>query len=218
MDLLLCLSEAYFDEFWAQKMASREGVTTLDLRHLEGTHCYCDGSASDAIRAALSPFGPEGRHWIDTGDYHYLSLFWMEKVSEPFDLLLLDNHPDDQAPVFGEEILSCGSWVRKAQGSLPLLRQVYRNDAPPPSKLPLYISVDLDVLSREWVRTDWSQGGMSLDDLELILTDAASKRRIIGADICGGLTKDKGAAPQDLRLNVSTRERLLDILERLSIS
>jgi len=218
MDVLLCLSGAYFDELWAPKMVSSAGASVLDLRSLEGTCCYCDALAEASLKEAIAPYGPEGRHWIDTGDYHYLSLLWMEKVDVPFDLLLLDNHPDDQAPAFGSGILSCGGWVKRAKETLPLLGEVFWNRDVPPSSRPLYISLDTDVLSPEWARTDWSQGEMTLDSLLQILSAAAANRRVIGIDICGGLTLEKGAAPQDLQTNVSTRERLLEFLNGLSIS
>lgn len=218
MDLLLCMSEAYFEESWAQKMADRKDTETLDLRGLDGCRCYCDESSASVIRKAISPFNPEGRHWIDTGDYHYITLFWLEKITEPFDLLLLDNHPDDQAPAFGDGLLSCGGWVKKACGTIPLLGDVFWNTCVRPSSRPLYISIDLDVLSSDWARTDWSQGEMCPEELENMLMSAFRGRRVIGVDICGGLTTEKGAVPRDLRLNASIRGRLLEILEKLSIS
>ena len=40
-------------------------------------------------------------------------LLWMEKITEPFSLVLFDRHPDTQRPSFGD-ITSCGGWVRSS--------------------------------------------------------------------------------------------------------
>ncbi len=53
----------------------------------------------------------------------------------------------------------------------------------------LYVTVDLDVLSKEHLDTDWDQGDMHLNFLLRFLEGLGEKRKIIGADICG-LRKD----------------------------
>ena len=82
--------------------------TVLDFSALEGTECYCSAESAAAIRSALAPYGPGGIHWIDSGDYHYTSLFIQELITEPYSLVLFDNHPDDQPGAFGSDLLSCG--------------------------------------------------------------------------------------------------------------
>ena len=188
MHTILNFSGVYDEESWLP-----EGVRLIDLSPLEGTNCYCDAAAAEAVRKAIEGFPAGGIHWIDTGDYHYVSLFWMEKIAVPFCLALFDNHPDDQAGAFGEQILSCGSWVKAARGSLPA-----------------YLSIDLDVLSPEFSRTDWSQGDMSPDELLRRVEAIASGHRILGVDICGGITTAKGARPEDLAANARLRTRLYD--------
>lgn len=50
--------------------------------------------------------------------------------------------------------------------------------------LPVYVSIDLDVLLRSVFRTNWDQGVLELHDVGLIL-DALQDREILGVDICG---------------------------------
>lgn len=190
------------------------GATTVDLKELPGTCCYCDSEAESAIRQAISPLPLAAVHWIDTGDYHYISKLWMEKIDVPFVLALFDNHPDDQQTAFGG-LLSCGSWVQAAREGLPLMMADYLNSASIPGELPVYLSVDLDILDRRYARTDWDQGRKSLDELITDIKQIAGQHRIIGADICGGITVAKGAVPEDLRINRTTRQRLGNILSSL---
>lgn len=96
---------------------------SLDCCAIDGTDCYCDGDAASAIRRMLEPFGHGGVHFIDTGNYHYLTRFWTEKIRRPYSLLLFDHHPDLQEPRF-EGVLSCGGWVLEMLRSDPFLRDV----------------------------------------------------------------------------------------------
>ena len=177
-----------------------------DFSDLDGTCCYCSAESAGRIRTSIAALPLRALHLLGTGDYHYVSLFYLERVSEPFLLLLFDNHPDDQPCAFGGDLLSCGSWVADAV-KLPELRTVshIRNSGDLKSLaeggLPVYLSIDLDVLSEDYVRTNWDQGTMRLDELLALLGRVASCRRIIGADLCGGITIPQGASDHDLTLN-----------------
>lgn len=96
----------------------------LDCTHLSGTDCYCDPEAAQKIRDLIAPYPAEGIHFIDSGDYHYLTEFWTEKVNQPFSLVLFDHHTDMQTPLF-EELLSCGSWVKSMLDHNDQLQKVY---------------------------------------------------------------------------------------------
>lgn len=192
-----------------------------DFSSIEGSCCYCSEEAGNEIRTLISPLPLKAVHYIGTGDFHYQTLFWLERLREPFSLLLIDNHPDDQPGAFGDALLSCGSWVREAK-KLPLLQNftwLRRASDYSASALtdafPLYISVDLDVLSPEFARTDWDQGDMSLTELNGILSDVAARfsrgdegKGIMGVDICGGISEEKGGREADMELNRAT---LLDL-------
>jgi len=51
--------------------------------------------------------------------------------------------------------------------------------------LPLYISVDKDVLGPDHAATDWDQGSMSLRQLLDVIRELKRTRPLAGADICG---------------------------------
>ena len=202
MNILINISGVYKDEGWTPSDA-----ISLDLEDLHGCCCYCAPEAESTIRQAIAPYPAAGLHWIDTGDYHYISKLWMEKLEEPFILALFDNHPDDQESAFGS-LLSCGSWVLAARRDLPLMKADYLNPSGILEKLPVYLSIDMDVLPRQYARTDWDQGEMTPDGLLTAIDRIAEGHRILGADICGGLSSAKGALAEDLAVNSRTRELL----------
>ena len=101
-----------------------EAFSWVDCTQVEGTDCYCDTEAERQLKELMAHSPLKDVHWIDSGDYHYLSKLWTDRVEVPFTLVVLDHHPDMQRPMFGE-LLSCGSWVRVALEQNPLLKQVW---------------------------------------------------------------------------------------------
>jgi arginase family enzyme len=201
----------------------------VDCRSIQGTNCYCDDIAKEELRQKIASFGPDGVHFIDSGNYHYVSLLWLEKIEEDFALVLFDNHPDMQPPSFGD-ITSCGGWVKEAIEALPHLKRVYMvgvdetlleeleplpsqvvRGLPQDEALPIYISLDKDVMTEDYARTDWSQGSMTLVELEEHLRGLLADYRTIGVDICG--EKKDNPTDEDLRINQSTNESLIEILK-----
>ena len=227
-------------------------VVDSDFSALEGTNCYCSEESAAQIRQAISGLPLCAVHLIGTGDYHYISLFWLERINEPFTLVLFDNHPDDQPTAFSPDTLSCGSWVAEARklpfckstvwiSSSPDCTGVRRTFAPliPPPAAPavppftwsrattgswtpvqsgeapaIYLSIDLDVLSTEYARTDWDQGSMTLEELVTEIEEIKKSTRILGVDICGGLTSQKGATDEDLAINTRTTDALISLFSR----
>lgn len=213
---------------------------TIDLTALEGTNCYCSADAGQQLSEVAASVPLRAVHFIDSGDYHYVSRFFLEGIGEPFALLLLDRHPDMQEPAFGG-VLSCGSWVRDALDSLPNLRQVVmagiepalesetegygpgrvliargaQLPVPDPS-LPVYVSFDKDCLSRDFARTNWDQGAMTLDEAEALLRPVLRGRRLLGVDICGELTEEKGGTTSDMEMNLRTDLHLLSFFAEMT--
>jgi len=95
----------------------------IDCRHLSGTDCYCDNEGEEALAEIIGRCPVGGIHFIDSGNYHYVTKFWTDRIHEPFALVMLDHHPDMQPPLF-EHILSCGSWVKDVLDSNPNCRKV----------------------------------------------------------------------------------------------
>ncbi len=210
---------------WEQ-FYEKEEADWVEVQGLLGSNCYCDDEAYKQLREKIREFPAEGIHFIDSGNYHYMSRIWLEKIQEPFRLLVFDNHTDMQPPAFGG-ILSCGGWIAAALEELPFLKEVLlvgpdeeafgQTDAELmkkvrflsrealtgqpaeesrrffegiPSDLPLYVSVDKDVLRWGDAATSWSQGDMRLSELldYLEITAgvlAGEGQRLLGMDICG---------------------------------
>lgn len=177
----------------------------LDCTHLHGTDCYCDPEAARALKQLIAPYPPGGIHFIDSGNYHYLTKFWTDKITRPFSLIVFDHHPDMQPTLF-ESMISCGSWVKDVIDENPCLRKVfvigasesliravpekYRsrvcfNNAMEQVDEPVYISIDKDVLNPQSAMTNWDQGSLSLDELKNILVSILKENTIIGVDVCG---------------------------------
>lgn len=55
----------------------------------------------------------------------------------------------------------------------------------------VYITVDLDVLTKDYVETEWGNGFMTLDQLLTSIKAIKSEKNVIGLDICGTNGKDE---------------------------
>lgn len=109
-----------------ESAASNRDIHWLDCTQIASTDCYCDDEAVNAIRGLIADAGITsacGIHFIDGGNYHYMSKIWTDMVQEPFSLVVFDHHPDMQAPRFGG-ILSCGGWVLEVLKNNPFVQSV----------------------------------------------------------------------------------------------
>ena len=109
-------------QFW-QTGEIHRNISWVEVQELPGSNCYCDGDAMETLRQKLEEFDADGIHFIDYGNYHYMSRIWLEKLNTPFRLVVFDNHTDMQPPAFGG-LLSCGGWVAASLEELPLLKEV----------------------------------------------------------------------------------------------
>ena len=220
----------------ATARASSSKPYILDFTTLSGTTGFCDDAAADEIRRCIADFPARGIHFLDNGNFHYLTRFWCEKITENFVLVVYDHHVDLRKPVF-PGLMSCGSWIRdvflrnshcravliigpeRAQADIieRELQSLVAEDQPPRSSaparlycfteddildgratrelphildalhLPVYISIDKDVLSRKVLRTNWDQGIMTEAEFrhELDRFTMDPDIHILGVDICG---------------------------------
>ena len=222
--LVFNFSKAYDAEEFLPWMREQGVVLEeLDLSQVEGTCCYCDEDAAAQIAESLPAELPLLR-WLDSGDYHYLSHLLALREKEPFHLVLIDNHPDNQEPAFGG-VLSCGGWVKALQEKQPLLKDVLTIG---PEGCPqtledawiearkgdrVYVSLDKDVMDRAFARTDWSQGTHTLEEVKEWLGRLLDGRlRIAAIDICGELAPAKGATPEDNGVNLKTNKELQEYI------
>ncbi|MCR5739182.1 MAG: arginase family protein [Lachnospiraceae bacterium] len=210
---------------------------------------YCSDDAYEEIRSMLSEYDhPEsGIHFIDTGNYHYMSRIFTSFIESEYELVLLDHHTDMQDTAFGD-ILSCGSWVKEilekdaglvsvlvigpsvpAEGGtselLPapcerITASRYHKKTLPEgsgtgsrsSDIPLYISIDKDVFAGSECVTNWDQGDLLISEAEGLLRRITSGRKVIGADICGGVSKsDPGYIAGTEMRNLASDIRLYEL-------
>ena len=221
----------------------------IDCSDIQETDMYCSKNAYEKIWGRIEPYGIQGIHYIDSGNYHYITKIITDHITEPFGLVMYDHHTDMQIPMV-PEMMSCGDWAGQALSQNKNLRQLVIV-GPPESDieqtlesysgsqsgrlltfsaedlhgdllenklklirtdLPLYISIDKDVLGTEYTETNWSQGDMSIYGLERLLsvflggqgeeknTDACRNderyaggirhSRILGVDVCGEVQTD----------------------------
>ena len=217
----------------------------IDCSDIQETDMYCSKNAYEKIWGRIEPYGIQGIHYIDSGNYHYITKIITDHITEPFGLVMYDHHTDMQIPMV-PEMMSCGDWAGQTLIQNENLRQLVVV-GPPESDieqtlesysgsqsgrlltfsaedlhgdllenklklirtdLPLYISIDKDVLGTEYTETNWSQGDMSIDGLERLLSvflggqveeknsDACRNAgdirhsRILGVDICGEIQTD----------------------------
>ena len=233
------------------KNYAEEEISWTELSDLSGCNCYCDAEASDRIRKEIQAFTGKGLHFIDSGNYHYMTRLWLEKMQIPFRPLVFDNHTDMQPPAFGG-LLSCGGWIAVSLEELPLLQEVilvgpdeeaYTQVEPDLQQkvlflsreklstmtaeekegffnnlsedLPLYGSVDKDVLCKGDASTTWSQGDMHLSELMSFLELVLERQNILGMDVCGECDMD--SCSEDF-LNDHANEAILRLWEKMQKS
>ncbi len=172
----------------------------LDLSGMEGVSMAVDETAEEAFVRLLAPWGYRGIHFLDNGNYHYVTRFFLRKIVSPFCLVVFDHHDDEQPPAFGT-LRSCASWIRDAKEEFAgTMKSVLTVRSCVPGEewstgeliegLPVYCSVDKDILSREACPVNWDQGETSLEDLLQGIRKVLGGRELLGADICGAPLPD----------------------------
>ena len=249
--VIMNFSGIYKNQNFYKNYAEEEEIFWTELSDLSGCNCYCDAEASDRIRKEIQAFTGNGLHFIDSGNYHYMTRLWLEKLQVPFRLLVFDNHTDMQPPAFGG-LLSCGGWIVASLEELPLLQEVilvgpdeeaYTQVEPDLQQkvlflsreklstmtaeekegffnnlsedLPLYVSVDKDVLCKGDASTTWSQGDMHLSELMSFLDLVLEQQNILGMDVCGECDMD--SCSEDF-LNDHANEAILRLWEKMQKS
>lgn len=197
--LIMDFSGIYEEQqFWKGKEAS-----WVEARDIPGTNCYCDEDAMNEIRSRIAPYSSREIHFIDSGNYHYMTRIWLEKISESFDLLVFDNHTDMQPPAFGG-LLSCGGWIYDSVMELPLLQKVILigPDEEAFSRVEPEIQKKVEFLSREKLR------GMELMEILDFVKEQTGKNPLyisIDKDVLCPEDADTNWSQGDMRLETMVR-------------
>ena len=96
--VMMNFTHVYEQEYFYRK----EPHLWMDFTGLKGVNGYCDEEAGREIRERIENLSPMGVHFIDSGNFHYISKFWTDKIREG-----LGAH--DQEPPMHEFILSQGT-------------------------------------------------------------------------------------------------------------
>ena len=208
----------------------------LDMYDIEGTNCYLDDSARSGIECRLREVGAFEKtdiHFVDSGNYHYMSLMFLDeldKKEKDFNLLVFDNHPDMKPAAFGG-ITSCGGWILEAAEKYKHLRQIcligvdeklMSELRPLPEcisdklanldgldkRIPVYISIDKDVMPEPYTYCQWSQGHTNPESLMKTIRKIADTTAILGIDICGESEEIYNEKHQ--KANNQTNKKLLE--------
>ena len=183
----------------------------FENKKLSGVRGYMDEKSGKYLLDEIKNTGElSALHFLDSGNYHHLSRLYIDLIKHPFDLIVYDNHTDMQFSAFGN-ILSCGSWIADAYENCENIHNIiiigadeeyikdceFKDDEKiifadsifdvniADINLPIYISIDKDVLSIDEFVSDWDQGKMSVATLMKELEYLINKFKILGADICG---------------------------------
>lgn len=206
----------------------------LEEREVTGLRGYMDEETEERMREKLSKISEDTfLRFLDSGNYHHLSYIYTGFIKTDFNLVVFDNHTDMQSSAFGP-ILSCGSWILEAITKNPFLKKVVligvkesyrlacsvrnedkvifldsvRDVEQEIFSLPVYLSIDKDVLSSEDFLCDWDQGEMRFDTLIRELAFVRNTCRLIGVDVCGAPpVTEVGAAFTDNLMN----KRILEV-------
>lgn len=223
----------------------------MDFTKITGVNCYCTQEAEEEIKERIKGLDFSGIHFLDSGNYHYLSKFWTEKIEKPFSLVVFDNHTDMQEASFWG-LLSCGSWVRDCILSNKYMKEVCVIG--PPKKaflecekeilekvtsisredmkqeksqwyeflkrnkdIPVYLSLDKDILSLEEARTNWDQGDVSFKEIKEWMHELFSQCFVLGADVCGEHTPDTTSVSysEDMEMNNVINRKIWELLDEM---
>lgn len=187
----------------------------IDFHTLRGTSLYCAPGAFQTIHRQLADVSDKGLTFIGSGNYHYTSLALMQRIHRPFTLILLDHHTDLNEGQIGSLLSCGSWVHYAVTGLASLHRIVMIGPHPadtasvpalirhqvvviPDQRIPddrtllaliptdhVYLSIDKDVLAPPFVKTNWDQGKLRLDELCRLLRLIVGRKKAEGIDVCG---------------------------------
>lgn len=197
------LSSSYilmFDEYYSFQPRLKEMCTCIDLKDFSSIRFMCSKKVLDSISEKIKKV-ENSLFFIGAGEYHHFTYMLLKKFDKTLSLIVIDKHVDYSDTYQG--FITCGSWLKDAAGLKQIgeifvlsedKRNVYNNKvkifSPLEYKkikpcLPVYISIDKDILTKSSINTTWDQGHCQPKTLIEIVSYFLSAFEIVGADICG---------------------------------
>lgn len=197
-----------------RQMPELLSVSTVchDHRELRGVHGYVDPEAGEELQRLMQY---PGIHFLDSGNYHALSYLYAGLIRKPYQLVVYDHHTDMMFPAFGrilscgswigdlllddpflQQVFLIGAdaeliretreqW-RGTDAEKELDRVVFADSVRDCTfSLPVYLSVDKDVVRKEDFSSDWDQGEMQAETLLQEIRSLQEKAALLGVDVCG---------------------------------
>ena len=114
---MISLSGAYDSQsFWkatdieaTDNILNKPGLDCIytDCTDISGSLYFCSDEAKTELEKRLAHIPVNALHFIDSGDYHYVSLLFLQRINRPFSLLLFDHHSASVTHVMRESFKSC---------------------------------------------------------------------------------------------------------------
>ena len=116
---ILDFTHVYCDE----DMKNNSQFHWIDCSDINGCDLYCSDEAAAEIQKRIMPYGTKGIHFIDSGNFHYITKITTDQIKQPFSLVVFDHHTDMQQPLVNE-MMSCGDWAGLVLDQNPNLKQL----------------------------------------------------------------------------------------------
>ncbi|MCS7202326.1 MAG: hypothetical protein NZ841_06085 [Dictyoglomus sp.] len=177
------------DETYFYQERLRSLGIEIDLRDIPEKKYICSFQNLEKIENRIPKFN-RSIIFLGKSDYHYLTYIFLKRINIPIILITIDYHFDTKETF--ENYISCGSWLLEAMKLKNIKKIISINSREDLEKrlknivleLPLYVSIDKDILDKCYLDTNWDQGDFSLEDLFKLIS-SFSCHNIIGIDICG---------------------------------
>ena len=92
---ILDFTHVYCDE----NMKNNSQFHWIDCSDINGCDLYCSDEAAAEIQKRIMPYGTKGIHFIDSGNFHYITKITTDQIKQPFSLVVFDHHTDMQQPL-----------------------------------------------------------------------------------------------------------------------
>ena len=103
-----------------QRIPAYTGWTALKLKSVI---CIVPDRQKRKSEKKIKPYGIHGIHFLDSGNYHYVTEIMTSQIQKEFQLVVFDHHTDMQKPMI-EHMTSCGDWAEKVLETNPWLQQL----------------------------------------------------------------------------------------------